>query len=116
MLRSTASGSTATSGGSQATGDISQGAASSEWQPVYAECEGPIAGWSEMSNGEKLEHLGELACREQASRARDILRFVLKILCFLSMNILVFILSIISLSVSYYYLTIKLRNKSDVKF
>ena len=49
-----------------------------------------------MSNGEKLEHLGELAAREQASRARDILRFVLKILCFLSMIILFFILSIIA--------------------
>ena len=38
-----------------------------------------------MSQGEKLEHLGELDSREQAGRARDILRFVLKILCFLSM-------------------------------
>ena len=46
-----------------------------------------------MSNEEKLEHLGEIACREQASRARDILRFVLKILCFISM-IMLFILSI----------------------
>ena len=35
-----------------------------------------------MLQGEKLEHLGELAAKEQASRARDILRFVLKILCF----------------------------------
>ena len=71
--RSTASGNTATSGGSQATGDISPCAASSDWRPAYAECEGQLTGWLEMSNEVKLEHLGEPACREQASRARDIL-------------------------------------------
>ena len=46
-----------------------------------------------MSNEEKLEHLGEIACREQANRARDILGYILKILCFISM-IMLFSLSI----------------------
>ena len=71
---STASGSSATSGGSQATGDIGSGKASSDWRPVYATCEGPIPGWSEMSNTEKLDHLGEIAARDAAIKARDILR------------------------------------------
>ena len=72
---STASGSSATSGGSQATGDIGSGKASSDWGPVYPTCEGPIDGWSEMSSGEKLEHLGEALARDAAIRARDILRY-----------------------------------------
>ena len=34
-----------------------------------------MPGWSEMSNTEKLDHLGELAARDAAGRARDILRY-----------------------------------------
>ena len=64
------------------TGEISQGRASSEWGTINPESEGPIAGWSEMSKDERIDHLGELAAKEQAIRARDILRFVLKLLCF----------------------------------
>ena len=35
-----------------------------------------------MTRDEKVEHLGELARKDQAIRAREILRFVLKIKCF----------------------------------
>ena len=76
--RSTASGSTATLGDSQATEGISHGGASSEWGSIYPESEGPIAGWSEMTRDEKVEHLWELAVKEQAIRAHDIVRLVLK--------------------------------------
>ena len=62
--------------------DISQGRASSHWRPFNATCEGPIAGWQEMSTEAKVEHLGEQLAMGQASRARNILRFV-----FLFMNI-----------------------------
>ena len=40
-----------------------------------------------MSNTEKLDHLGELAARDAAGRARDILRYILKNVCFISMII-----------------------------
>ena len=61
---------------------MSQGRASSEWGTINPECKGPIAGWSEMSRDERIDHLGELAAKEQAIRACDILRLVLKLLCF----------------------------------
>ena len=41
---------------------------------VYAACEWPTPEWSGMSNEDKLEHLGEIAARDAAIRARDILR------------------------------------------
>ena len=72
---STASGSSATSGGSQATGNLGSGEASHEWRPVYAVCEGPTPEWSGMSNEDKLEHLGEIAARDAAIKARDVLRY-----------------------------------------
>ena len=80
--RSTASGNTATSGESQTIEEISQGRASSEWGGINPVCEGPIAGWTEMLRDERIAHLGELAAKEQAIRARHILRLVLKLLCF----------------------------------
>ena len=61
---------------------MSQSRASSEWGSINLICEGPIAGWTEMSRDERIDHLGELAAKEQAIRARDILMLVLKILCF----------------------------------
>ena len=60
------------------TEGISQGRAPSLWGTIYPECEGPSAGWSGMTRDEKVEHLGELARTEQAIRARDNVRFVLK--------------------------------------
>ena len=51
-----------------------------------------------MSNTEKLDHLGELAARDAAGRARDILRFVLKIMCFISMILYYLICAFCSLS------------------
>ena len=74
MRRSTASGSTATSGDSQVTEEMSQGRASSEWGSINPVCEGPIAGWTEMSRDELIDHLGELAAKKQAIRAHEILR------------------------------------------
>ena len=41
-----------------------------------------------MTRDEKVEHLGELAVKEQAIRARDIVRLVLKLLCFNKMIII----------------------------
>ena len=64
------------------TEGISHGGAPSEWGSIYPESEGPIAGWTEMSRDEKVDHLDKLAAKEQAIRARDILRLVLKLLCF----------------------------------